>query len=94
MKAILHYIKPHVTHTWSNARSFALIRRRMATPWQTWQLFWNVRKVMMINTLGWLPVVIAYRYFVSMFVSPIIKAGMIDAKNATLEQWKRKKQDK
>lgn len=67
MKAILHYIKPHVAHTWTNARSFSLIRRRMATPWQTWQLFWNVRKVVMINTPGWLPVVIAYRYFVSMF---------------------------
>ncbi|TGY65057.1 hypothetical protein [Dubosiella muris] len=91
MKGIIHYVKPHILHSWSHARSFSLIRKRMGTPWQTWMLFWHIRKVFMINTPGWLPVVLAYRYFVSMFVSPVVKAGMQDAKATTMALWKKEK---
>lgn len=65
MKPLIDYIKPHLLHSWEHAASFSHIRQRMTTPWQTCMLVWSLRRILVINMIIWLPVVVAYRYFVS-----------------------------
>ena len=67
MKPLIDYIKPHLLHSWEHAASFSHIRQRMTTPWQTCMLVWSLRRILVINMIIWLPVVVAYRYFVSLF---------------------------
>lgn len=65
MKPLIDYIKPHLLYSWEHAASFSHIRQRMTTPWQTCMLVWSLRRILVINMIIWLPVVVAYRYFVS-----------------------------
>ncbi|GJM56670.1 hypothetical protein [uncultured Dubosiella sp.] len=88
MKPLIDYIKPHLLHSWEHAASFSHIRQRMTTPWQTCMLVWSLRRILVINMIIWLPVVVAYRYFVSLFISPIVRSGMIDMRNILFQKWK------
>ena len=51
-------------------------------------LVWSLRRILVINMIIWLPVVVAYRYFVSLFISPIVRSGMIDMRNILFQKWK------
>ncbi|MEY8258088.1 hypothetical protein AAK706_10195 [Erysipelotrichaceae bacterium 66-17] len=88
MKPLIDYIKPHLLHSWEHAASFSHIRQRMTTPWQTCMLVWSLRRILVINMIIWLPVVVAYRYFVTLFISPIVRSGMIDMRNILFQKWK------
>lgn len=88
MKPLIDYIKPHLLHSWEHAASFSHIHQRMTTPWQTCMLVWSLRRILVINMIIWLPVVVAYRYFVSLFISPIVRSGMIDMRNILFQKWK------
>lgn len=88
MKPLIDYIKPHLLYSWEHAASFSHIRQRMTTPWQTCMLVWSLRRILVINMIIWLPVVVAYRYFVSLFISPIVRSGMIDMRNILFQKWK------
>ena len=88
MKPLIDYIKPHLLQSWEHAASFSHIRQRMTTPWQTCMLVLSLRRILVINMIIWLPVVVAYRYFVSLFISPIVRSGMIDMRNILFQKWK------
>ncbi|MCI9042123.1 hypothetical protein [Dubosiella newyorkensis] len=89
MKRISSCILRQWMHSWNHKYSFPYIKKHMTSPFHASMTVWQVGTLFSRNLWWYLPVVLFYRYLTGLFISPVFKEGMKNAKGYVLRSRKR-----